>query len=602
MLSSTLKRALLVNVALSIPVLGHVLLDVNDDPTKFNTVIHQSVETIGNEQSFYIKSNVPVSVLQYKSNIEEDRLIPQDKAVVLLKSECNSEEAFQSFHPSSVVEKFNLFNTNQPLLYVNVDIGDAKVKGTVSPSSFVAEWDTIDQVCEFEENQVEEEPEEEEEMTLLEELSQILLGAVTEEKLIVTEDPLELTLVEPASTSGTSTESTTVVVAEEEEQVIEGCTISAEVIYDACATSLMVDAPTVDVYRGAQIEDFKSKSDHNNKCKILNSGVLTYPSFSANSFVNEDIAMIEQYAEIQCRQAVIGRPFINVNGDLIQAEARVMDEPEWNFASQDKPSPIDTEEKSKYQAEGMDWTNRALGEHSSIASFALFTIDLMTNNAPPYLIADALQAAMDEYRHARTSFDMASLLTQQNISPGPLPPTSHSFEQDLRGLALRAAEEGCVDETISAMLAAAEVMKLTQEDRTMPGQWKEKVEIIAREEARHSALAWRTVDWVCSVDSITCDEVIQHLRDQAHGRFEYRMEESGLEDPILYTVEKEWSRLLNIMLSLVSNGDEVDHAYEEDHHKVNDNFVASVAGDILHHFHFDWKQRAHHPKYTVDVQ
>lgn len=600
MLSSTTKRIILVSVALSIPVLGHVILDVNDDPTNFETIIHQSVETIGNEQSFYIKSNVPVSVLQYKENVEPDRLIPQDKAVVLLKSTCTSDEAFKSFNPSSVVEKFFLFNTNQPLLYVNVDLGDATVKGTVSPSSFVAEWDTVDEICDFEQNQVEED---DEETTLLEELSQILMAAAaTAEKMIVTgDDTLELTLVEPASTTTTSTEPTT---TSTEPTTSEGCSISAEIIYDACATSLMVDAPSVDVYRGAQVEDYKSKPDDLNKCKIVNSGVLTYPPFSANSFVDEDFIMVEQYAEIQCHQTVIGRPFIDVNGDLIQAEANIVEKSEWNLSNQDKK--LDAQDKSKYQAEGTDWTNRALGEHSSIASFAIFTIDLMTNNAPPDLIADALQAAMDEYRHARTSFDMASLLTQQNISPGPLPPTSHSFEQDLRGLAFRAAQEGCVDETISAMLAAAEVMKLTQQEdiitMPMPGQWKEKVEIIAREEARHSSLAWRTVDWVCSKDQIICDEVIQHLRDQAHGRFEYRVEESGLEDEsIVNIVEKEWSRLLDVMLSLVSH-DGDNYGYEEARDMVDDTFLASVAGDIFHHFQDGRNKRAHQSKHTVNIQ
>ena len=34
---------------------------------------------------------------------------------------------------------------------------------------------------------------------------------------------------------------------------------------------------------------------------------------------------------------------------------------------------------------GEEWTERSLGEHSSVASFAAFAIALMTNNAPPQI-------------------------------------------------------------------------------------------------------------------------------------------------------------------------------------------------------------------------
>ena len=51
-----------------------------------------------------------------------------------------------------------------------------------------------------------------------------------------------------------------------------------------------------------------------------------------------------------------------------------------------------------------DWTQRALGEHSSVTSFSAFSIALMTNQAPSNLVDDALKAGLDEVRHAKTSF------------------------------------------------------------------------------------------------------------------------------------------------------------------------------------------------------
>ncbi len=52
-----------------------------------------------------------------------------------------------------------------------------------------------------------------------------------------------------------------------------------------------------------------------------------------------------------------------------------------------------------------------LGEHASVASFSAFTKALVTNQAPSNLVQDALEAALDEVRHTRTSFDIASKLT-----------------------------------------------------------------------------------------------------------------------------------------------------------------------------------------------
>merc|ERR1712127_1071498 len=111
---------------------------------------------------------------------------------------------------------------------------------------------------------------------------------------------------------------------------------------------------------------------------------------------------------------------------------------------------------------GEDWTQRALGEHASVASFSAFSIALMTNSAPSDLVDDALKAGLDEVRHARVSFDIASRLTGKEVGPGPLPPSNHQFEHDLEALAFAVAREGCVDETLSAIAAAVEVEQINQ--------------------------------------------------------------------------------------------------------------------------------------------
>jgi hypothetical protein len=85
-----------------------------------------------------------------------------------------------------------------------------------------------------------------------------------------------------------------------------------------------------------------------------------------------------------------------------------------------KISTADTDETSL----GSEWARRAVGEHASIASFAAFTIALMSNQAPPDLIRDSLLAALDELGHAKTAFEMAYLLTGRHMAPGALAPSN----------------------------------------------------------------------------------------------------------------------------------------------------------------------------------
>jgi hypothetical protein len=134
----------------------------------------------------------------------------------------------------------------------------------------------------------------------------------------------------------------------------------------------------------------------------------------------------------------------------------------------------------------------------------------MSNQAPPDLIRDSLNAAMDELNHAVTSFEIASLLTQQPIQPGKLPPSKHAFEKNLTALALATAREGCIAETLSALELAMEVDRAAAANvdvDDVSNMLMRKTKIIALEESRHSALAWRTIHWVCSTDSAACDSV-----------------------------------------------------------------------------------------------
>lgn len=52
------------------------------------------------------------------------------------------------------------------------------------------------------------------------------------------------------------------------------------------------------------------------------------------------------------------------------------------------------------------WSADALAEHTSIASFARFTLQLLALDAPSDLLSRSQQAGKDEMEHARLCFQM----------------------------------------------------------------------------------------------------------------------------------------------------------------------------------------------------
>ena len=383
-----------------------------------------------------------------------------------------------------------------------------------------------------------------------------------------------------------------------------GCSVTAEVLYDACSSSVTLAAPSYQVYDKHAVTDVTSVDEED--CKVNYDGFLIYDHEPLIYDNTGSPILIPQLSHHQCIQVIAGRPFLDKSGNHIQAQAHLVESREWFLYEDDKnnkkveKNKADNEIQEDYnfelsQEQGLDWTNRALGEYSSIASFAAFAIALMTNNAPPSLIKDALEAAMDEFRHARTSFNMASLLTSENISPGPLPPTSLSFEQDINSLAIETALQGCIDETLSALIAASEVLTINMNDEHInsPELWKEKVIMISKEEARHSALAWRTIHWIChgstnltkDTSTVICEDVVRLISSEGNRRVEERIKLSNLNDDISSSVQIEWTRLLNILLPQLSNESEF-HVEDFNHANSNNsyNFINEITNDILNHF------------------
>lgn len=181
----------------------------------------------------------------------------------------------------------------------------------------------------------------------------------------------------------------------------------------------------------------------------------------------------------------IGRPLVI---DGVARTAPAVARADW-LTELDLPRDLPLAVRSALAAH---WSEVAALEHASVASFAGFTLDLMSLGAPPELLAEAQRAALDEIEHARVAWSLASLWSGRALGPGPLAldgfPLRHGLEDIVRAL----VREGCVGETLGA--AEAQLAAELAAHPTM----SPLLATIADDEARHAAFAWRSLRWLLS--------------------------------------------------------------------------------------------------------
>lgn len=139
------------------------------------------------------------------------------------------------------------------------------------------------------------------------------------------------------------------------------------------------------------------------------------------------------------------------------------------------------------------WAERARFEHASIASFARFSMELLSVGAPPSLVSAAQQAGLDEVRHAQLALAIASEYAGTRLDLGPLDVgDALSGAMTLEAITVAAVVEGCVGETLAAMEAAATAAVAGPRVRGA-------LSAIAEDETRHAELAWAFVQWAADV-------------------------------------------------------------------------------------------------------
>ncbi|MEM7153199.1 MAG: ferritin-like domain-containing protein [Myxococcota bacterium] len=180
-----------------------------------------------------------------------------------------------------------------------------------------------------------------------------------------------------------------------------------------------------------------------------------------------------------------GRPHLDEDGPVV-AEVRAGDA--WNDTSLAASLTVPSEPEALRQRIAREWLEDAQAEHASVAAFARATLELMAVGAPPSLLAEAQRAGLDEIRHAQQCFALAGHYGGHAVEPGALPALAPR-PSTLARLAADTFAEGCVGETIAALVARRAARGCAQHDiaRTL--------EAIADDETGHAALAWQTITW-----------------------------------------------------------------------------------------------------------
>lgn len=193
-----------------------------------------------------------------------------------------------------------------------------------------------------------------------------------------------------------------------------------------------------------------------------------------------------QSGAFECRgeDSFCGRP-LRVDG--VARMASVKTRTDWSTAVHASVAGLSDDAR---RALAEHWAAIGRLEHASIASFARVTLQLLALGAPSELVADTQAAAGDEVRHARLAFGLASVYAGRPLGPGPIALGDAMPASDPAGVLRALVDEACVGEVLGAAEAGSAAAGCT--DPIVAGILAE----IAADEARHAALAWRTLRWL----------------------------------------------------------------------------------------------------------
>jgi hypothetical protein len=195
-----------------------------------------------------------------------------------------------------------------------------------------------------------------------------------------------------------------------------------------------------------------------------------------------------------------GRPF------MVEGRARMAvagDDATWVEPSELQVGALDAATRA---ALSDVWTQDALAEHASVASFSRFVLQCLAVGAPADIVRDALKACAEEIEHARIGFGLASAYGGRVVGPGPL-----DIQGALDGatdpveIACTVAREGCIAETVSASLI------VIARDAARDPVVKALLGRIAEQEYEHALLAWRYLRWALEHGDRALHDHVAHV-------------------------------------------------------------------------------------------
>ncbi|KAL3756902.1 hypothetical protein ACHAWU_007743 [Discostella pseudostelligera] len=466
-------------------------------PGTGNYIIHEeSDDHLDHLGAISISSNVPVTIQRYTDDkfMFEQQPVGENEAKVLVTSNCQNADFI-------------------PLVTWDAESIDVYVQGVDAPSdlkfidssSYHAEWSYEIPNCSSDLNDIE----------VLPARRRLNDGSAIPPK--------------PASQSALQhvMEVLGVIISSNE------CTVNVEIMLDGYSHDVDVTAPSTRIIDSNFQNTYFAYNSQNN-CVVD---------------VKTDIIFVEGRPRsrppaptpMPTYGAVPGRPFVDSLGNTLMAPSFTVP----NLPREDK-----------------SWSTVANAQEGAPStSFDNSTVvnDNKIRLGKDDLVEAALTAALDEVRHAKTSFDIASRLSGIEVGPGALPASELVFGQDLKALAMAVAKEGCVDETLSALEAAAEVEVISRVlsegaddsnkyyaiDRDILTRIRDELQIIASEESSHAALAWRTFQWVCTIDSDACDAVNKDIlsEDKLEEAFHRRFSSFHGNSDILLEMKESWSKI-----------------------------------------------------------
>ncbi len=232
---------------------------------------------------------------------------------------------------------------------------------------------------------------------------------------------------------------------------LQTLSFNVEVLIDGCTKTVGIDAPAgrvINVVIVNQTSELSAKDNCTTSSFEANLTFLVVNEITLNLNDDDTVEAFDEF-DFRCVRAIDGRPFVDSSGGRLLAKPCANSGGQYSGAStlswRGKASAdMQNVTNNGHNLLAEYWTQCALGEHASVASFSAFSIALMTNQAPSDLVEGALKAGLAKVRHAKTLFEIASILAGKASSPGSLPPSSHEFHHVLTSLAMAVAKEGCV--------------------------------------------------------------------------------------------------------------------------------------------------------------